>query len=73
MLDEEALKPGFLHWFVAQNMHKHEKERPDREMHKQEQVKARTRTYISNVPLCKSSKNSFASWRALSFLLKYMK
>jgi hypothetical protein len=29
LLGEEALKPGFLHWFVAQNMHKHEKERPD--------------------------------------------
>jgi len=29
----------------------------------------RTRTYSSNVPLCKSSKKSFASCRAFSFLL----
>jgi len=32
-----------------------------------------TRTYGSNVPLCKSGKKSFASSRAFSFLLKDMK
>lgn len=36
-------------------------------MHRQREG---ARTYRSNVPLCKSSKKSFASRRAFSFLLK---